>query len=189
MIVENLLPRALERLAVIEAGAPVRDAAALMSKPHTDLIVVCDNGEMAGVLTKTDIVGEIGRCMGAGCTARVDSIMTRDVTYCRTHEILLDVWAVMKERVCNVFQSSTKHAGRSASSMRGKPCRLCCPSQRTRMSCFATTSPGSGIGKLSDVPPPVAGMEQKLVGYRDASGSPSLGVLLRPASSDMDRIC
>lgn len=98
MIVENLLPRALERLAVIEAGAPVRDAAALMSKPHTDLIVVCDNGEMAGVLTKTDIVGEIGRCMGAGCTARVDSIMTRDVTYCRTHEILLDVWAVMKER-------------------------------------------------------------------------------------------
>ena len=28
--------------AVIEAGAPVREAAALMSKPHTDLIVVCD---------------------------------------------------------------------------------------------------------------------------------------------------
>jgi predicted transcriptional regulator len=36
--------------------------------------------------------------MGAGCTARVDSIMTRDVTYCRAHEILLDVWSVMRER-------------------------------------------------------------------------------------------
>ena len=59
---------------------------------------MCDHGAMVGVLTKTDIVGQIGRCMGAGCTARVDSIMTRDVTYCRTHEILLDVWSVMRER-------------------------------------------------------------------------------------------
>jgi CBS domain-containing protein len=98
MIVKNLLPRALERLAITEAKAPVREAAALMSKPHTDLIVVCEQGDMVGVLTKTDIVGQIGRCMGAGCTARVDSIMTRDVTYCRTHEALLDVWSVMRER-------------------------------------------------------------------------------------------
>jgi CBS domain-containing protein len=69
-----------------------------MSTPHTDLIVVCDHGDMVGVLTKTDIVGQIGRCMGSGCTAKVDSIMTCDVTYCRTHEILLDVWSVMRER-------------------------------------------------------------------------------------------
>jgi CBS domain-containing protein len=68
-----------------------------MSTPHTDLIVVCDHGDMVGVLTKTDIVGQIGRCMGSGCTAKVD-IMTCDVTYCRTHEILLDVWSVMRER-------------------------------------------------------------------------------------------
>ena len=98
MIVKAILPRALERLAVIEAEAPVKEAAALMSWPHTDLIVVCDHGDMVGVLTKTDIVGQIGRCMGAGCTARVDSIMTRDVTYCRAHEMLLDVWSVMRKR-------------------------------------------------------------------------------------------
>jgi len=98
MIVRNILPRALERLAVIEAEAPVKDAAALMSKPHTDLIVVCDHGDMVGVLTKTDIVGQIGRCTGAGCIAKLDSIMTRDVTYCRTHEVLLDVWSVMRQR-------------------------------------------------------------------------------------------
>jgi CBS domain-containing protein len=88
MIVKNILPRARERLAVIKAQAPVREAAALMSKPHTDLIVVCDHGDMVGVLTKTDIVSQIGCCTGAGCTARVDSIITREVTYCRTHEIL-----------------------------------------------------------------------------------------------------
>ncbi len=98
MIVKTILPRALERLAVIEVGAPVKEAAALMSKPHTDLVVACDHGDMVGVLTKTDIVGQISRCIGAGCTARVDSIMTRDVTYCRAHEVLLDVWSVMKER-------------------------------------------------------------------------------------------
>jgi CBS domain-containing protein len=98
MIVKNILPRALERLSVIEAGAPVREAATLMSTPHTDLIVVCDHGDMVGVFTKTDIVGQIGRCMGSGCTARVDSIMTRDVTYCRTDDVLLDVWSVMRER-------------------------------------------------------------------------------------------
>ncbi len=47
-----------------------------MSKPHTDLIVVCNHRDMVGVLTKTDIVGQISRGMGSGCTARGDSIMT-----------------------------------------------------------------------------------------------------------------
>jgi len=98
MLVEQMLPRARQRLAVIEAEAPVMEAAALMSKPHTDLVVVCDRGDMVGVLTKTDIVGQIGRCVGTGCTASVDGIMTRDVTYCRTHEVLLDVWSVMGKR-------------------------------------------------------------------------------------------
>lgn len=98
MIVRNILPRALERLAVINAEATVNEAAALMSKPHTDLVVVCAHGKMVGVLTKTDIVGQIGRCVDAGCAARVDSIMTCNVSYCRTHEILLDVWSVMRER-------------------------------------------------------------------------------------------
>ncbi len=98
MIVEKILPRALERLVVIEAGAPVKEAAELMSKPHVDLIAVCDHGDMVGVLTKTDVVGQISRCMGSGCTARVDGIMTRDVTYCRIHEALHDVWSLMRER-------------------------------------------------------------------------------------------
>ena len=37
------------------------EVAALMSKPHTDLIVVYDRGDMVGVLTKTDIVGRTAR--------------------------------------------------------------------------------------------------------------------------------
>jgi CBS domain-containing protein len=98
MIVKKMLLRAPERLARIQAQAPVRGAAALMSKPHADLVDVYDHGDMVDVLTKTDIVGQIGFCTGAGCTARVDSIMTRDVTSCRTHETLLDVWSIMRKR-------------------------------------------------------------------------------------------
>ena len=55
MIVKTILPRALERLATIEVGASVKKAVAQMAKPHTDLVVVSNQGEMAGVLTKTDI--------------------------------------------------------------------------------------------------------------------------------------
>ena len=53
MLVNQMLPRA--RLAVIEAEAPVREAAYLMSKPHTDLVVVCSHGHMVGVVTKTEL--------------------------------------------------------------------------------------------------------------------------------------
>jgi CBS domain-containing protein len=99
MFAEQMLPKARERLATVNAAAPVRDAADLMSKPHTDLVVVCDrDGGMVGVLTKTDIVRQIGQCVGGGCTARVDTIMTRDVVSCRPGDALHDVWSVMKSR-------------------------------------------------------------------------------------------
>ena len=53
---------------------------------------------MVGVVTKTDIVSQISRCTGSGCTTRVESVMTRDVTYCRANDLLRDVWSMMKER-------------------------------------------------------------------------------------------
>ena len=47
-------------------------------------------------MTKTDIVGQIGRCTGAGCTAKVDSIMTRDVTYLlKAHTTKQGTWALI----------------------------------------------------------------------------------------------
>ncbi|MEO8716010.1 MAG: CBS domain-containing protein [Acetobacteraceae bacterium] len=99
MFAEQMLPRARERLATIDAGGLVRDAADLMSKPHTDLLVVCDgDGGMVGVLTKTDLIGQIGRCSGGGCTARAETIMTRAVVSCRPTESLQDIWLMMKKR-------------------------------------------------------------------------------------------
>jgi CBS domain-containing protein len=100
MLAERMLPRALERLATINAGSPLREAADLMSRPRTDFVVVCDDdGAMVGVLTKTDIVRHVRHCVGEGCAAaRADTIMTRDVVACRPGDVLHDVWTMMKER-------------------------------------------------------------------------------------------
>lgn len=99
MLVDRRLPRACERLATISESAPVKDAAALMARPHTDLVIVCGgDGRMVGVLTKTDIVGQITRCIGSGCTARVDAIMTQDVVSCQPGELLQNIWSTMKAR-------------------------------------------------------------------------------------------
>ena len=99
MLAEQVLSRARERLATISGTAPVKDAAALMAKPHTDLVVVCgQDGSMVGVLTKTDIVGQITRCVGSGCTANVDTIMTQDVASCQADEPLQEIWSMMKAR-------------------------------------------------------------------------------------------
>lgn len=53
---------------------------------------------MVGVITKTDIVSQIGRCGADGCSARVDTIMPREVFSCRANEWLQDVWTAIKER-------------------------------------------------------------------------------------------
>lgn len=96
MLVEKILPRVCERLAVIKAGASIRDAADLLAVPHTDLVVVCRNGVVVGVVTKSDIVVQVSR--GSALDAAVDTIMTCDVAFCRSTDPLLDVWQTMKER-------------------------------------------------------------------------------------------
>ncbi len=99
MFVQQMLPKTRERLAVIDAGAQIRQAAELMSKPHVALLVVRGpDGSMVGVLTKTDLVAQMGRCGGGACTGRVDTIMTRDVVSCRANDLLRDVWSVIKDR-------------------------------------------------------------------------------------------
>lgn len=98
MFVEQMLTRARERLATVDSGAPVKAAADLMARPHTDLVIVCEDGVAVGVVTKTDIVAQISRCGGGACVARVDSIMTREVVSCRPGDLLHHVWSVMNER-------------------------------------------------------------------------------------------
>ena len=68
-------------------------------RPGTDLLVVCSReGALAGVLTKTDVVGQISHCQGCTCVAAASLAMSRDVFRCGVDDQLQDVWAQMKQR-------------------------------------------------------------------------------------------
>lgn len=98
MLVERALPTALKRLNTIQAGAFLTDAAKLLDDTHKSLIVVCNpDGVMVGVITKTDVVRQIAHCEGTRCTTAVETVMTRDVTYCHPSDSLHDVLSKMKE--------------------------------------------------------------------------------------------
>jgi CBS domain-containing protein len=87
------------RLATISVDAPLVDVAQLLSYTQVSLVVVCDfEGAMAGVITKTDIVQQIGGCHGSACTRAAADVMTRDVAYCRPTDCLPDVLSMMARR-------------------------------------------------------------------------------------------
>lgn len=97
--VEGVLPAAKERLVTIRIDALLIDAARLLNGPQQNLVVVCDEGgKMAGVITKTDIVGRIGYCRGCSCTMPASHVMTQEVAFCRPSDWLRDVWSLIKQR-------------------------------------------------------------------------------------------
>jgi CBS domain-containing protein len=98
MYVERLLPAARKKRVTIADDAPLTEAAMLLRK-GTDLVIVCGSAGLAtGVITKTDVVGQMSRCQGASCTMAASLAMTRDVVVCRPGELLQDIWKRMKER-------------------------------------------------------------------------------------------
>ena len=98
MLVQRLLPQARERLVTIADDAPLIEAARLL-RSGTDLLVVCGlGGVMTGIITKTDVVGQISHCQGCTCVTAASLAMTRDVVLCRPEDPLQDVWSSMKER-------------------------------------------------------------------------------------------
>lgn len=98
MFVEGLSAAAREGLVTIAVDAPLVEAATRLHA-GVDLVVVCGpSGTLAGVVTKTDIVGQISRCQGAVCKTAVSGIMTTDVVLCRPNDSLQNIWALMKQR-------------------------------------------------------------------------------------------
>lgn len=99
MLVEQLLAATRVRLVTIRDDAPLIEAARHLHGRETNLVVVCElDGVMVGVITKTDVVDQISRCQGGGCTVAASAVMTRDVTSCQPHVSLTDVWARMRKR-------------------------------------------------------------------------------------------
>jgi CBS domain-containing protein len=98
MYVERLFPAAREKLVTIADGAPLTEAANFLHK-GTALVIVCDSaGLVAGVITKTDVVGQMSRCQGASSTMAASLAMTRDVVVCRPGGLLQDLRKRKKER-------------------------------------------------------------------------------------------
>lgn len=88
MCVERLLPAARKKLVTISDGATLTKVTSFLYK-GTDLVIVCGSaGLVAGVITKTDVVGQMSRCQGASCTMAASLAMTRDVVVCLAGELL-----------------------------------------------------------------------------------------------------
>lgn len=99
MLVERMLPATQNRLVTIRDDVPLIEAAILLRDLDNDLVVVCNSDErLAGVITKTDIVRQIGQRRGSGCVTAAASVMTRTVILCRPGDRLPEAWSVMKER-------------------------------------------------------------------------------------------
>ena len=90
---------ARSRLATISVDASLVDVAKLLSATHISLVVVCDSdGRLVGVVTKTDVVRQIGLCGEAACTSTLAAVMTPDVACCRPTDALPDVLSMMEKR-------------------------------------------------------------------------------------------
>ena len=98
-LVSNIAAATCSRLRTVRIGVPLREVAQLLSSTQISLVVICDQeGTMIGVLTKSDIVRQIGHCTGRTCTDTADGLMTREVISCRSTDGLTDVLSMMQAR-------------------------------------------------------------------------------------------
>ena len=98
ILVNNIDALARSRLVTVSADALLVDVANHLSETHISLVVVCDShGAMVGIITKTNVIQQIGRsCESIGTTV-ASEVMTRVVTSCRPTDALLDVMAKMEK--------------------------------------------------------------------------------------------
>lgn len=97
--IQELLPKARDRLVTIGADAPLTAAAEFLFEPTCRMIVVCDHsGVMMGVITRTDIIRQIRHCQGCACATQSMMIMTRQVISCQPDDRLDEIWSAMKEK-------------------------------------------------------------------------------------------
>lgn len=98
-LVNTIAATTRSRLVTVRACASVQEIARLLSTTQISLVVVCEEqGTMVGVVTKLDIIRQIGHCTGHTCTDTAHSIMTKDVVTCRATDSLFDVLAMMQAR-------------------------------------------------------------------------------------------
>jgi CBS domain-containing protein len=97
MRIDTLHPVISARLVTIATDATVRTAASAFSSPHVGLLVVCDeNGTIAGVVSKSDLVRHLTRAELV--QAPIAALMSRDVVSCSLDDDLYAAWQRMAAR-------------------------------------------------------------------------------------------
>ncbi len=96
-LVSSIEAIACSRMVTIASDAMLIDVAKLLTQTHIGLVVVCNPDEtMAGVITKSDVVRQIGHCAGSACQTAAADVMSRQVTYCRASDALAEVLLTMQ---------------------------------------------------------------------------------------------
>lgn len=85
------------RLAIVTLQTQALEVAQRLSNTQIGLVVVCDSdGAMAGVISKTDIVRQMGHCLGSACHTLAADLMTTEVISCERTDMLHSVLIVMQ---------------------------------------------------------------------------------------------
>jgi len=96
-LVSSLGAIACSRMATIASDAMLIDVAKLLTQTQIGLVVVCNpDMTMAGVITKSDVIRQIGHCAGNACQTAAAQVMTQQVTFCRADDRLADVLLKMQ---------------------------------------------------------------------------------------------
>jgi CBS domain-containing protein len=97
MLVSQVLrSKADDGVLTIRPGAPVAEAARVMSERRVGSLVVSVDGRHAvGIVSERDVVREIGRTGAACLTEPVSRFMTADIVTCRRGDRADDVLAIM----------------------------------------------------------------------------------------------
>lgn len=97
--VTHLNAVAHSRLVTATLQTRLLEAAQKLMDTQIGLVVVCDpEGVIAGVISKSDIVRQIGHCLGSACQTLACDLMTTDVVCCHPDDCLAVVLAVMEQR-------------------------------------------------------------------------------------------
>jgi CBS domain-containing protein len=99
MYVHTILNDARRRLALLRRDSTLIDAAGVLANPNTPLAVVCnDEGVAVGVVSRMDVVRQLGRGREQIFAATVASVMTSSFVDCREDHTLQSVWNRLSSR-------------------------------------------------------------------------------------------
>lgn len=97
MLVGQLNPMTSIRLTVVDADAPLHEAAVSFLKPGIGLVVACQgNGKVVGVLSKSDLVRHMATAHTA--LASVSALMSSPFFSCTPNDDLHSIWEAMSAR-------------------------------------------------------------------------------------------